>query len=295
MQKFSLLYFFILPFLLFSQIKKNHQITGRLLYNQSGIPFGTIIFNHKKNGFNSDELGTFSFNWDGKLDTVFIECIGFKKEKIILNETLLGNNINIEMKPLSPDFVGNRVINLTSKSKNIKVNKNAFLSYIYPVFENTLQCGLKFDDDELIGKQLKKVCFYVQKSPNFDTPFRIRIYDLKNGFPENDLSNFNFICSAKKVGWNEFDLDKYKIFIPKSGCFIAMEWLISNDKYRIFDSIAKKDMYGQQLGLSYNLENHKGMLKYNMDSWLTNTKMNKDYRFYDEGFYYCSPMIQINF
>jgi hypothetical protein len=294
MRKFFFLPLFFLQYFSFSQTNKKHQIVGSLHYFHSVISYGTLIFNHKESSINSDELGNFSFNWNGQLDTLFIECVGFKKEQVILDKAMFKDSLDIEMKPLSTNFIDNKTIYLKGKHLKYGAEKNLFRS-IYPAFGNTLQCGLKFDEEKLWGKQIKKVRFFLlQNEAETNLPFRIRIYDLHNGLPINDLSNFNFICSIHKAGWNEFDLEEFKIFIPQSGCFIAMEWIISDSKYKMFDSTAKKDiMYGQQIGLSYHLENHKGLLKYNMDAWLTNKEMNSNYKFFDEGFYYSSPMIKL--
>ena len=299
-EQFSLIYMnknlvaltFLLRFTIgFCQAQPNFQVTGQLHFNKVGIPYGTIVFNNKENGLNTDEAGNFSFVWNGKPDTLLIECIGFKQEKIVLNQENTAAQLNVEMKPILSTFVMSKIVHLKAKSKGKSGTRNTVFRPINAKFDTTFQCGLKFDEAYLAARQIKKIQFFLLKNSNFDAPFRIRIYALKNGLPTNDLSDYQLIGHVKKSGWNEFDVSKYDFIIPKSGCFVAMEWLVNDRKYDRIDS-KNSSNYGQTLGLSYNVENNKGLRKYNLNPWLTHKNSRKGSS--DEDFYYASPMIKID-
>ena len=168
-EQFSLIYMnknlvaltFLLRFTIgFCQAQPNFQVTGQLHFNKVGIPYGTIVFNNKENGLNTDEAGNFSFVWNGKPDTLLIECIGFKQEKIVLNQENTAAQLNVEMKPILSTFVMSKIVHLKAKSKGKSGTRNTVFRPINAKFDTTFQCGLKFDEAYLAAMQIKIIQFF---------------------------------------------------------------------------------------------------------------------------------------
>jgi hypothetical protein len=106
---------------------------------------------------------------------------------------------------------------------------------------------------------IESVLVYISKGGDYKVPFRIRLFRLRNGKPTSEeFYQMNWVVRATKTGWNTFDIPSKDVYIPESGCLIAVEWLdFQNIDYSKID-YSKRDFNldfskykGQYLGMGY--------------------------------------------
>ena len=119
--------------------------------------------------------------------------------------------------------------------------------------------GLSFDSTQYAHKMIESVMVYISKGGDYKVPFRIRLFRFRNGKPTTEeFYQTNWVVRATKTGWNTFDIPSKDVYIPESGCLIAVEWLdFQNIDYSKID-YSKRDLNldfskykGQYLGMGY--------------------------------------------
>ena len=79
-------------------------------------------------------------------------------------------------------------------------------------------------------------------------PFRVRLYKADGNYnaPNTDLLTENVVVSAPQGGqWYTVDLTPYNIMAPEEGFFVAMEWVVSGDKFFATNFMDDYTPYGQ--------------------------------------------------
>lgn len=93
--------------------------------------------------------------------------------------------------------------------------------------------GRRFNTGKAVS-QLDQFSFYVAAN-NFDTTrFRINIYSIKNGRPDQLINKENIIATLvnQQKGWIKVDLSQEQLFV-KSDVIVAVEWIEHSQKGRI--------------------------------------------------------------
>lgn len=185
-------------------------------------------------GTQTNQDGVFELNLSkGKqTDTLKISCVGYADQYI----TNLQSNEHLvyELSPLV--FQLNEVKVSHQKPTEVEVgilNKNGRkLEHLNQKLQNPgTQNAIYLKNNNYKSAYLKKLHFFMGDDM-FDAPFRIRIYENKNGIPGKDLLEKNITYSAtKKKSWNIFDVTAYNILMPENGLWVSVEW-IANEKYK---------------------------------------------------------------
>jgi len=115
------------------------------------------------------------------------------------------------------------------------------------------QIAVYIENPENQNGLLKDISFYITKSGKPKTPFRLRIYSYnteKETIGSDILRETVILTPHKKSGWNTFDMSQYNIELPRNGLLIAVEWILTKDKYWYEVNIHgnKYDCYGIVIG-----------------------------------------------
>jgi hypothetical protein len=95
---------------------------------------------------------------------------------------------------------------------------------------------------------VRTVSFYIGENGFPREPFRVRIYKADGNYnaPNTDLLTENVVVSAPQGGqWYTVDLTPYNITAPEEGFFVAMEWVVSGDKFFATNFMDDYTPYGQ--------------------------------------------------
>lgn len=221
------------------------------------VPYATIHFLAQNISYSTNENGFFlvSTKLREQKDSLRISCVGYTPQTI-----LLGNNpkmLEIQLQAAQIELAEIRVH--PHKFKLLKTEKAHMKGSMGGVAEEEYMVGLSFDSSKFAHKMIESVMVYISKGGDYKVPFRIRLFRLKNGKPTSEeFYQTNWVVRATKTGWNTFDIPSKDVYIPESGCLIAVEWLdFQNIDYSKID-YSKRDFNldfskykGQYLGMGY--------------------------------------------
>lgn len=221
---------------------------------KEAIPYANIVEIHRSFGTAADMHGEFNLSQPtevldtcslrisalGYRDTVVPAAMLIKNPEITLNETLITlSEFSVIDKGVERYKLGvlKRCRLLCGGFNSIDINS---------------QKGILIENDK--GKPLKinEVKVYVKKKGKPAAPFRLRIYeyDTITGLPGKDILLEQKVKSAEKGGkWVAFDLSEEHIYIPESGVVVAVEWILTEEKY--YYQTTEGENYGIVLGVGY--------------------------------------------
>jgi hypothetical protein len=259
------------------------------LTDSSAVPFASILFEHKKVGFHSNELGQFILKSNQSIDTIKIRAIGFLDTILIINKARIKPDLIVFLKPKSIILPEIKVFSGIKSFSSMKPRKTGELQQWGGVGS---QYGLLLDDPKLMGRKMMKVHFYLAHGGNYNYPFRIRIYSIEHGKPDIELTKESIVVRASHKGWNEFDIRNYDIFVPDGGCLVAMEWLNFENVVSV-DLILTQGKYaGQVLGLGDYGNRYLGFVKDDFSTWHFNGDYLPRYELPDKS-KFMNPMIRL--
>lgn len=214
---------------LFLSINLSAQISGTVFDKTSGKPiqYANVFLKNQMIGATSDLNGTFIINQASRQSILIVSAIGYDSQVIIPKD----DNIKIE---LIPRFYELPEIKVTPKKRTSKLivdsNKKALVTAaISPVGDYPWIVTKYFNffpnyNSTPILKQIQIMTVCHLDSAIFN--LRLIAADDK-GEPGSDLLNNNMIISVKKGDKNvTVNLADFRIFFPKNGFFVAIEWLI---------------------------------------------------------------------
>ncbi|MEJ7682928.1 MAG: carboxypeptidase-like regulatory domain-containing protein [Segetibacter sp.] len=240
--KILLLFSFLLwtiPILAFSQNSTNDNIIlkGVITEQESNLPLSYVSIGiiDKPVGTISDTSGNYSLviSKENLSDTLQISLVGYKTNKISVNEFILTNDKNVKLTRRT--FLLPKVI-VTNKKRNAEIIGRQESGKLIQVSVHNKKTA-----DETIGSEmgmriktkrssslLKDLNWYFSAN-NFRTiKFRVNIYSIKNNFPDTLLCNKQIFATVEnfKTGWNKIYLEPYNIVI--NGDFIiTLQWIES--------------------------------------------------------------------
>jgi hypothetical protein len=215
--------------LLFLSINLSAQISGTVIDKTTGKPiqYANVFLSDQMIGATSDINGTFIITQAKRQSILIVSAIGYDSQVIIPKD----DNLKIELIPRIYELPEIKVTPKKSTSKLIvDSNKKAVITASvspvggYPWIVTKYFNFLPNYNFTPILKQIQIMTVCHLDSAIFN--FRLIAADDK-GEPGSDLLNNNMIISVKKgdktVTVNLADL---RIFFPKNGFFVAIEWLI---------------------------------------------------------------------
>ncbi|TGE26292.1 carboxypeptidase-like regulatory domain-containing protein [Hymenobacter metallicola] len=251
LQRLLTLFAFVLlfPALGFAQENK---ISGRIVDQKTKepIPFASIGLKEEQSGALTNEYGFFQMAMPEKnaQDSLVVLALGYFRKAILVKKGTNLQDLIIE--------VPKRVIELKEVTvKGGKVKDLALGSKGNTPGEGMIQ-GLPgqqyafFVKNEK-GKKLgnvRSVSFYIGENGFPREPFRVRLYKADGNYnsPNTDILTDNVVVSAPKGGeWYTIDLTQYNVEAPEEGFFVAMEWIVSGDKFYTTNFMDSYTPYGQ--------------------------------------------------
>jgi len=251
MKKLVIITVFLISNFSFSQLKAVVIDKG----TKEGIPFVNIWVAGENSGTTSNEKGEFNLHVNHSKIIIF-SAIGFETRRIAFELV----KERVELKPMITEL--DEVV-ITSKkqlkSAVIGKFKKSRINHYFACGTTPWISARHYEYKEGYKETpfLEKIKI-VTKSKIRDAKFNIRLYRVnENGAPGNYLYGKNIIGIAKKgKKRTEIDVSELNIEFPKTGFFIAFEWLIIEDnKYEFNYTIngAKKKhkgiRYAPRIGL----------------------------------------------
>ncbi|UOQ54516.1 carboxypeptidase-like regulatory domain-containing protein [Hymenobacter cellulosivorans] len=251
LQRLLTLFAFVLlfPALGFAQ---DNKISGRIVDQKTKepIPFASIGLKEEQSGALTNEYGFFQMAMPEKnaQDSLVVLALGYFRKAILVKKGASLQDLIIE--------VPKRVIEIQGVTvKGGKVKDLSLGSKGSTPGEGMIQ-GLPgqqyafFVKNEK-GKKLgnvRSVSFYIGENGFPREPFRVRLYKADGNYnsPNTDILTDNVVVSAPKGGeWYTIDLNSYNIPAPEEGFFVAMEWIVSGDKFYTTNFMDSYTPYGQ--------------------------------------------------
>ena len=223
------------------------------------LPFTSIGLKDEQVGALTNEHGLFIVPAPTKdlYDTLLVTALGYNRRAIAVKRGVNLENLVIELPKRVIALQGVTV--KSGKIKNLGLGSR----------ENTPGEGMiqglpgsqyaffvKNDKQKKLGN-VRTVSFYIGENGFPREPFRVRIYKADGNYnsPNTDLLTENVVVSAPAGGqWYTVDLTPYNIVAPEEGFFVAMEWVVSGDKFFATNFMDNYTPYGQIMRPTYEFK-----------------------------------------
>jgi len=237
MKKLLFLIIVFNPFIISAQ----QIIKGRVLdsSNSEPIAYVNIGIRDKATGTVSDVNGYYELKISDKAlqsDDVIFSHIGFEIYKIGVKELMSINEISLNPSPIKLDDVVIKPMKIWNKKAGRTIKgSGVFHAFFYTANEREINIELGREKGMLFD--IKNNCklddfnFCISSNGFKSIKFRLSIYNIKNGFPDELIIKNNLIMEVKngQKGWYKFDLKPYDIYLKKNAgpVAIALTWLDS--------------------------------------------------------------------
>ncbi|MDB5233740.1 MAG: hypothetical protein JWR44_733 [Hymenobacter sp.] len=214
------------------------------------LPFTSIGLKNEQIGALSNEHGQFivpapSKNGD---DSLVVVALGYARRAVLVKHGVAVANLTIEV-PKRAVALGNVVVK-AGKIKNLGLGakgNDPGEGMIQGLPGSQYAFFVKNDRNKRLGN-VRTVSFYIGENGFPREPFRVRLYKADGNYnaPNTDLLTENVVVSAPQGGqWYTVDLTPYNIMAPEEGFFVAMEWVVSGDKFFATNFMDDYTPYGQ--------------------------------------------------
>jgi len=240
------------------------RITGRVVdeKTQDPIPFASINLREEQTGALTNEYGYFQLAMPTKVieDSVIVMALGYKRtalfvkrganmEEIILQlprQPIALSNVQIEASKVHPLVLGAR-----------SNSPGAGMIQGMPGSQYAFMC--KNEKSKKLGT-IRTVSFFIGENGFPREPFRVRIYKANGNYnaPNEDMLTESVIVSAARGGeWFTVDLSPYNLIAPEEGFYVAMEWIVSGDKFYTTNFMDNYTPYGQILRPTFEFKDSR--------------------------------------
>jgi len=226
------------------------------------LPFTSLSLKEEQTGALSNEFGVFQLPGPLKneKDSLIVMALGYEHLAIAVERGKPIANMVLE--------VSRRAIALKEvtvkggKVKNLELGANSN----HPG-DGLLQGQpggqyaffVKNDKSRRLGN-IRSVSFYIGENGFPREPFRVRLYKPDGNYnsPNSDILTDNVVVSAPKGGqWYTVDLTPYNVLAPEEGFFVAMEWIVSGDKFYTTNFMDNYTPYGQILRPTFEFKDSR--------------------------------------
>jgi hypothetical protein len=217
---------------------REYTIAGNICNEETGapIPYATLQIKGKPKGVVADNEGFFEFTiTEPELsDSLTASCLGYER-RTFGSDTLLSEprvSITLKEKSINMETV---VISSPRLRKRTKVagNRGWFTTGSVYLDTHGQQIALYIDNDRHVNGYIRKVSYYLSGNGNVEAPFRVRILavDSLSRSPGADLIPEILVVQPPQDtdGWFSVDLTEYRIYVPRTGFFVAMQGVFPND------------------------------------------------------------------
>ncbi|QDA59754.1 carboxypeptidase-like regulatory domain-containing protein [Hymenobacter jejuensis] len=241
----------LVPVLSFAQATK---ISGRIVDQKTKepIPFASIGLREEQTGALTNEYGFFQIAAPEKSaqDSLIIMALGYERKAVLVKKGANMTDLIIEV-PKRQIVLGEVTVK-GGKVKDLALGAKSNTpgeGMIQGMPGSQYAFFVKNDKGKKLGN-VRTVSFYIGENGFPREPFRVRLYKADGNYnsPNTDLLMDNVVVSAAKGGeWYTVDLTQYNITAPEEGFFVAMEWIVSGDKFYTTNFMDTYTPYGQIL------------------------------------------------
>lgn len=232
---------------------QENRLSGRIVDQKTKepIPFASIGLKEEQTGALTNEYGFFQMAMPEKnaQDSLIVLALGYKRMAVLVkrgNANLADLIIEVPKRVIELGNVtvkGGKVKDLSLGSKAAAPGEGM----IQGMPGSQYAFFVKNDKNKKLGN-VRSVSFYIGENGFPREPFRVRLYKADGNYnsPNTDILTENVVVSAPKGGdWYTIDLTPYNIEAPTEGFFVAMEWIVSGDKFYTTNFMDTYTPYGQ--------------------------------------------------
>ncbi|WP_082773995.1 carboxypeptidase-like regulatory domain-containing protein [Hymenobacter sp. PAMC 26628] len=243
------------------------RITGRVVNQTTKDPvaFASISLRDEGTGALTNEYGYFQLAMPERSldDSVVVEALGFRRTAIRVKRGANMEDLIIELPKQSV-----RLAEVTVKAAQMKPallgahTTAPGLGMIQGLPGSQYAALMKNDKQKKFG-YIRSVSFYIGENGFPREPFRVRLYRADGNYnaPNSDLLLDNVVVSAARGGgWFDVDLTSYNIPAPDEGFYVAMEWIVSGDKFYTTNFMDNYTPYGQILRPTFEFKDSRTWL-----------------------------------
>ena len=238
----------LLPVLSWAQ---ENRITGRVVdaKTKDPVPFASISIREEGTGALTNEYGYFQLAGLEKTsqDSLIVMTLGYDHSAVLIKR---GSTEDLIIELKKRVVVLDNVVVKGGKLKNLELGSKSNSpgeGMIQGLPGSQYAFFVKNDKKKRLGN-VRTVSFYIGENGFPREPFRVRIYKADGNYnaPNTDLLTENVVVSAPQGGqWYTVDLTPYNIMAPEEGFFVAMEWIVSGDKFFATNFMDDYTPYGQ--------------------------------------------------
>ena len=214
------------------------------------LPFTSIGLKDEQIGALSNEHGQFIVPAPSKnaSDSLIVVALGYARKAVLVKKGVAVPNITIEVPKRAVQL--NNVVVRGGKIKNLGLGARSDTpgeGMIQGLPGSQYAYFVKNEKNKRLGN-VRTVSFYIGENGFPREPFRVRLYKADGNYnaPNTDLLTENVVVSAPQGGqWYTVDLTPYNIIAPEEGFFVAMEWVVSGDKFFATNFMDDYTPYGQ--------------------------------------------------
>jgi hypothetical protein len=240
------------------------RITGRVVdaATQSPIPFASINLREEQTGALTNEYGYFQMAMPTKVteDSIIVMALGYKRTALFVKRGTNMEEVILQI-PKQPIQLANIVVE-ASKVRPLMLGAHtgspgAGMIQGMPGSQYAFLC--KNEKAKKLGF-IRSVAFYIGENGFPREPFRVRLYKADGNYnaPNSDMLGESVIVSAARGGeWFTVDLTSYNIPAPEEGFYVAMEWIVSGDKFYTTNFMDNYTPYGQILRPTFEFKDSR--------------------------------------
>ena len=214
------------------------------------LPFTSIGLKSEQIGALSNEHGQFIVPAPTKNadDSLIVVALGYARRAVLVKRGAAVPNLTIEVPKRAVEL--SNVVVKAGKIKNLGLGartNDPGEGMIQGLPGSQYAFFVKNDKNKRLGN-VRTVSFYIGENGFPREPFRVRLYKADGNYnaPNTDLLTENVVVSAPQGGqWYTVDLTPYNITAPEEGFFVAMEWVVSGDKFFATNFMDDYTPYGQ--------------------------------------------------
>ncbi|WP_400192452.1 carboxypeptidase-like regulatory domain-containing protein [Hymenobacter sp. B81] len=231
---------------------QDNRITGRVVdaKTKEPIPFASIGLKEEQSGALTNEYGFFQMAQPEKAaqDSLIIQALGYFRKSVAVKKGDKLEDLIIEVTKRNIVLSEVKVDGTKVKAKGLGANTNTpGEGMIQGMPGSQYAFFVKNEKGKKLGA-IRTVSFYIGEHGFPKEPFRVRIYKPDGDYnaPNTDLLTENVVVSAPGGGaWFTIDMTPYNIMAPDEGFFVAMEWIVSGDKFYTTNFMDNYTPYGQ--------------------------------------------------
>ena len=223
------------------------------------LPFTSIGLKNEQIGALSNEHGQFIVPapTQNMADSLVVVALGYARRAVLVKRGVNVASLTIEL-PKRAVALGNVTVK-AGKIKNLGLgakSDNPGEGMIQGLPGSQYAFFVKNEKKKRLGN-VRTVSFYIGENGFPREPFRVRLYKADGNYnaPNTDLLTENVVVSAPQGGqWYTVDLTPYNIIAPEEGFFVAMEWVVSGDKFFATNFMDDYTPYGQIMRPTYEFK-----------------------------------------